>query len=85
MDVTPGKSGLEEVVVTVDRRKKDLQAYSGTASAFSEKRLSSVGVTKVESLGTMVPGLQIGEPEGNTEVYVRAAWAPCSTTSSASR
>lgn len=67
----PGSGGLEEVVVTVDRRKKDLQDYSGTASAFSEKQLSRVGITGVAGLATAVPGLQIGQNEGNTEVYIR--------------
>lgn len=62
---------LDEVVVTVDRRRKDLQDYSGTASAFSEQRLSRVGITSVQGLSSVVPGLQIGEQEGNTEVYIR--------------
>jgi iron complex outermembrane receptor protein len=66
-----GGGELSEVVVTVDRRKKDLQRYSGTASAFSEKRLSQVGIADVTELSTVVPGLQIGVQEGNTEVYIR--------------
>jgi iron complex outermembrane recepter protein len=68
----PSKTGeLDEVVVTVDRRKKDLQDYSGTASAFSEKQLARVGITSVNMLASAVPGLQIGQQEGNTEVYIR--------------
>jgi iron complex outermembrane receptor protein len=66
-----GEGELTEVVVTVDRRKKDLQRYSGTASAFSEKRLSQVGIGDVTELSTVVPGLQIGVQEGNTEIYIR--------------
>jgi iron complex outermembrane receptor protein len=62
---------LNEVVVTVDRRKKDLQKYSGTASAFTEQKLSQVGITGVAGLASVVPGLQIGVQEGNTEVYIR--------------
>jgi iron complex outermembrane receptor protein len=65
------KGGLDEVVVTVDRRTKNLQKYSGTAAAFSESQLSSVGITNVRELSSMVPGLQIGVQEGNTEVYIR--------------
>jgi iron complex outermembrane recepter protein len=72
MDVEQAKSGsLDEVVVTVDRRKKDLQDYSGTASAFTEKQLSRVGITSVTGLASAIPGLQIGSQEGNTEVYIR--------------
>jgi len=56
---------LAEVVVTVDRRAKDLQKYSGTAAAFSERDLSRVGITNVRDLSAKVPGLQIGNQEGN--------------------
>ncbi len=68
----PEAENPEDVVeVTVDRRRKDLQDYSGVASAFSEKKLSSVGITNVRQLASMVPGMQIGVQEGNTEVYIR--------------
>jgi iron complex outermembrane recepter protein len=67
----PPSEGLSEVVVTVDRRRKDLQRYSGTAAAFSEQALSRIGVRSARELGAQVPGLQIGNQEGNTEVYIR--------------
>jgi iron complex outermembrane receptor protein len=70
-DAAPTEAGEAEVVVTVDRRTKNLQDYSGVASAFSEKQLSTLGVTNVRELSAMVPGLQIGVQEGNTEVYIR--------------
>jgi iron complex outermembrane receptor protein len=63
--------GLDEVVVTVDRRTKNLQKYSGTAAAFSERQLTTLGITNVRQLSSMVPGLQIGTQEGNTEVFIR--------------
>jgi iron complex outermembrane receptor protein len=62
---------LDEVVVTVDRRQKNLQTYSGTASAFTERQLTTLGITNVRQLSSMVPGLQIGTQEGNTEVFIR--------------
>jgi iron complex outermembrane receptor protein len=71
VDQAPVSGELGEVVVTVDRRKKDLQDYSGTAASFSEKQLSRVGITSVSGLSSAIPGLQIGEQEGNTEVYIR--------------
>ena len=71
-DVDASSSGgIDEVVITVDRRQKNLQTYSGTASAFSERQLSSLGITSVRQLSSMVPGLQIGTQEGNTEVFIR--------------
>lgn len=60
-----------EVVVTVDRRSKNLQDYSGTASAFSEKALTSVGVMDVRDLAVMVPGLQITTGDTGSSFYIR--------------
>lgn len=65
------EEGLAEVVVTVDRRPKNLQKYSGTAVAFSEDDLSSVGIQNLRDVASKVPGMQIGNQEGNTEVYIR--------------
>jgi iron complex outermembrane recepter protein len=70
LDVEPS-GRVEEVVITVDRRAKDIQKYSGTASAFSESQLSRVGIQIVRELSSSVPGLQIGVQEGNTEVFIR--------------
>ncbi len=67
----PGGGRLDEVVVTVDRRKKDLQDYSGVAAAFTETKLASVGITNAREMAALVPGLQIGVQEGNTEVFIR--------------
>jgi iron complex outermembrane receptor protein len=63
--------GTAEVVVTVDRRTKNLQDYSGVASAFSEKKLEAVGITNVRDLSTQVPGLKIANQEGSTEIFIR--------------
>lgn len=61
----------DEVVVTVDRRRKNLQDYSGTASAFSERQLTSLGIRDVRDLSTMVPGLQIATQESGTAIFIR--------------
>jgi len=63
--------GLDEVVVTVDRRAKSLQDYSGVAAAFSETKLDAVGITNMRELSTQVPGLAIANQEGSTEIYIR--------------
>jgi iron complex outermembrane receptor protein len=68
--VTDG--GMDEVVVTVDRRRKNLQDYSGTAAAFSESQLSNIGIRNVSNLSQVVPGLQIGvNDQGSATVYIR--------------
>jgi iron complex outermembrane receptor protein len=67
----PVEAGQAEVVVTVDRRAKSLQDYSGVASAFSEKKLEALGITNVRELSTQVPGLKIANQEGSTEIFIR--------------
>ncbi|MCG8507115.1 MAG: TonB-dependent receptor [Sphingomonadales bacterium] len=62
---------MEQIVVTVDRRTKDIQDYSGTADVYNQEQLDLLGVTGVEALGTISPGLHVGEQEGNVELYVR--------------
>jgi iron complex outermembrane receptor protein len=64
-----GETG--EVVITVDRRRKNIQDYSGTASSLGEEELSRLGIQSVREIASQVPGLQIGVQEGNTEVYIR--------------
>jgi iron complex outermembrane recepter protein len=74
IDATDGsaQSGMDEVIITVDRRKKDLQDYSGTASAFSESQLKNIGVTSVMQMSQVVPGVQIGVNEqGSATIYIR--------------
>ncbi len=71
MDEPADAVGPAEVVVTVDRRRKDLQDYSGTASAFSQSQLSALGVQTVKDLAVLVPGLQIGTQESGTTIYIR--------------
>jgi iron complex outermembrane receptor protein len=67
-----GSGAMDEVVVTVDRRQKNLQDYSGTAAAFSEKQLTNLGVSNVTNLTQVVPGLQIGvNDQGSSSVYIR--------------
>ncbi|MEO8184333.1 MAG: TonB-dependent receptor plug domain-containing protein, partial [Deltaproteobacteria bacterium] len=70
-EAAPAAEVTDEVVVTVDRRRKNLQDYSGTAAALSESQLSRLGVSNVRDLPLMVPGLQIGAQESGTNVYIR--------------
>lgn len=70
-EAAPVEAGQAEVVVTVDRRAKNLQDYSGVASAFSEKKLEALGITNVRELSTQVPGLKIANQEGSTEIFIR--------------
>jgi iron complex outermembrane receptor protein len=61
----------EVVVITSDFRTKDLQDHSGTAVAFSQADLSRIGINSVDKLSSVVPGLQTGTQQGNTEIFIR--------------
>jgi iron complex outermembrane receptor protein len=70
-DVAMNDPSVDEVIVTVDRRHKDLQDYSGTAAAFSESKLTNIGVSTVQDLSQVVPGLQIGVNNAGATLYIR--------------
>lgn len=63
--------GIEEVVVTVERRSTSLQDYAGTAISFSGDELDMGGIINITDLAENVPGLEIGNSGGNLEVWVR--------------
>jgi iron complex outermembrane recepter protein len=62
---------LEEIIVTVERREQSLQDLAGTAAVFSGEDLRRLGVQKVTDLNGRFPGLQIGNNQGNIEVFIR--------------
>jgi iron complex outermembrane receptor protein len=72
----PGEGNSEsgevgEVVVTVDRRRKNLQDYSGTAASFSDETLRNVGINNVTNLSQVVPGLQVTTNNNGASIYIR--------------
>lgn len=64
-------SGIEEVIVTIERRATTLQDYAGTAVSFSGDDLDMGGIQNIADLAENVPGLEIGNSGGNLEVWVR--------------
>ena len=57
--------------MTVDRRKQDIQKYAGSAQAFSQQDLERTGVNSVRDLANATPYMEIGNQEGNLQVYIR--------------
>ena len=62
---------LEQVVVTAERRVQNLQDYAGVAQAFSDQDLQILGVTDIENLDVLIPGMNVANQEGNVEIYIR--------------
>jgi len=61
----------DEIIVTVERREQGLQDLAATASNFDSDMLALTGVSSVENLDRLLPGLQIGNQEGNIEIFIR--------------
>lgn len=61
----------DTITVTVDRRKRDIQDYAGSAQAFSQQDLERTGVNSVKDLANATPYMEIGNQEGNLQVYMR--------------
>src|SRR5689334_7025983 len=51
--------GLQEVVVTAQKREQNLQDVGIAIAAFSQDQLKNMGVTSVDQLGYAVPGVNI--------------------------
>lgn len=78
-DTSSGSQVLEEVIVTVERVEQSLQSYAGTAAVVSQSVLDSVGATDLLDLPALMPGLEVANYEGNTEIYVRGIGSNANT------
>jgi iron complex outermembrane receptor protein len=68
--VEPG-SDPNEIVVTANRRRMNLQDYAGSANAFSQQDLQRAGIVSVRDVAKATPSVEIGTSEGNTEIFIR--------------
>jgi iron complex outermembrane receptor protein len=63
--------GLEEIVVTAQKRAQNLQDVPIAVSAVTSNQLASTGVENLLQLATAVPGLSIGNIGSEAEIYLR--------------
>ncbi len=69
---TPYESDeMDTVTVTIERRSQDIQDVPGSVESFSEGDLERKGVTSMRELTAVSPHVEIGEQEGNVEVFIR--------------
>ena len=69
---TPRESGAgESDCVTVERRGQALQDLGATAYNFDGESLKTQGVQNLTDLSDLAPGLEIGQKQGNVEVWIR--------------
>ena len=63
---------LDVIIVTTERREQNIQDVAATVQNFSNEDLQNLGVnSEFSNLQFVVPGLQITEAEGSTEVFLR--------------
>ena len=68
---SPGDvSGLQEVVVTAQRREENLQRAPLAIVAISGEDLDRAGVAEAQDLNKLVPGLKIGQTGAMTQFFV---------------
>lgn len=66
-----GSDQLAEVIVTASRHAEDVQKESRPIDVLSGQQLSNEGVTGLQGLNTLVPGVQVGSSGDQLQVYVR--------------
>lgn len=65
------ESEIEELVVTANRREQGIQDVSGVVQALTAEQIREGGITEFRQLQIAIPGLSIGNQEGNVEVFIR--------------
>ena len=70
-EIVEHEDGIDEIIVTVERRSQSLQDYAGTAAAVSGEELSLLGINNFNELDGKIPGLSVANNQGNIEVFIR--------------
>jgi len=63
--------GLEEIIVTAERRSESVQTTAIAISAVSGEALQERQVFNIESLSNQIPGVEFGRIAGDAKVYIR--------------
>lgn len=63
--------GLQEIVVTAQRRAEDIQRSSLAITALSGEAVARAGLTQIQDLSSLVPGVNISLEGAQTQIYVR--------------
>jgi iron complex outermembrane receptor protein len=72
--------GLEEIVVTAQKRQERLQDVPATIVAASSETLEAAGVTNVTELSAVIPGVTIGNVGSQVEIRIRGVGKSGGTT-----
>ena len=70
-EIVEHEDGIDEIIVTVERRSQSLQSYAGTAAVISGEELALLGISNFNEIDGKIPGLSIANNQGNIEVFIR--------------
>ncbi len=62
---------LEEIIVTAQKRSQNLQDVPLTIASFSSEAIKEYGVTNIQSLASVTPGLVVSSTQGSPSPYIR--------------
>lgn len=71
-------AGLEEIVVTAQRRSENLQKVPVSVSAVTSSALASAGIRNGADLGRIVPSLSVFTTSGAVQPFLRGVGTPSS-------
>ena len=74
-----GTTGLQEIVVTAQKRAQNVQDTPLSVTAVSGNSLAAKSVVKVEDLSRIDPALQIGHSTGVVTTFIRGIGNPVTT------
>src|ERR1700742_4492128 len=74
-DTQAAYGGLEEVTVTANRRQEHIQDVPISVAAFSAKELSSSGISNIQDLAQVTPGLTMSQQSGSITPFIRGIGA----------
>lgn len=70
-EATDTRTGVQDIVVTAQKRSENLQNVPIAISAVTGDGLSAAGVNRVEDLSSSVPGLSVTRQGASTQLFIR--------------
>src|ERR1700704_1341442 len=62
-------TGIEQIIVTANRRAEDLQLVPTSVSAITADQLKDLGITSTTGIAQYVPGVQLMSVNSNTDNF----------------
>ncbi len=70
------ESGLQEIVVTANRREQNLQSIPIAVSAVTAETATQMGITDTQSLAAAIPGLNFNRQANSSIPFLRGVGSP---------